>query len=137
LGQCNVVDQYVSQVESKLNCPREVKQDFLAKLREDIQLAVDREGGNILLLESEFGTPEEIAESYAVNLEQEEMDKAVKKARFWRLFWIIVSVAALLGLGIAVFVLSKNTQRTTQYYDEGMGVLENELNSLVSPVTGG
>lgn len=114
----------MSRISAKMKCPRKVKQDLLTKIREDVQIAADEGDRSVLSLESAFGAPEEIANSYILSLDQKELSVKLKKAWFGRTILIIALSAVLLAVTIFVMMLIESGQHTTYYTDTEIGVVE-------------
>ena len=125
--QSKDVNQYLFQIRSHLKCPRKVKKDILQKIEADMQIALDDGDGSVSSLASAFGSPEEIANSYLLSLDQDDLRREIKKAKFWRTLLAILLALALVSFSIFMFALNEaGKHRTTHYTEDDVGIVGEE-----------
>ena len=92
------VRQYLNEIKSRLYCPKSVKAVFLKELKERIKLSYpNRQGLTKEMLYAQFGTPEEISDSF---FDRENYESFLHKSKAvilrWKLIGFILSAMLIL-----------------------------------------
>lgn len=75
-------NQYLKQVKSHLTCPGALKKTFLEQIRGDVEEFLETNPNATLEgLTERFGNPSEMAHSYIENLDSNQLEKQIKKAK--------------------------------------------------------
>lgn len=98
------IKKYCSEVKKRLSYSSSIKLAFISELKTRIYEYIEErpdEEVTINDIENRFGTPEDIASSFASTEDLQHLNKKAKKYIFYK----ILSVVLLLALILAVYVL--------------------------------
>lgn len=99
------IKKYCSEVKKRLACPGGIKLAFISELKNRIYEYIEEHPDDEITIndiENRFGTPENVASSFA---SAEDMQRLNKKAKRF-IFYKILSVVLLLALIFTVYILA-------------------------------
>lgn len=94
----NDIDLYLAAVRKKLVGSRKQKHAVLSQLSADIEAFAESCGGEPAMkdLEAEFGTPDEVSETFLQQLRYSEYKKRISAKRIWIIFGVIFAVILII-----------------------------------------
>lgn len=99
------IKKYCSEVKKLLTCPGSIKLAFISELKARIYEYIEEHPDEEITIndvENRFGTPKDIAESFASTEDMQRLNKKAKKFIFYK----ILSVVLLLALIFTVYILA-------------------------------
>lgn len=125
-------NQYLKQVKSHLTCPAALKKTFLEQLRGDVEEFLDTNPQATLEgLTERFGNPSEMAHSYIENLDSNQLEKQIKKAKIIKrivLFTCLAILAAVLFVASYIVIETLKDDTATIVYTVEETVIDIESN---------
>lgn len=110
------VSEYLRKVKVHLKCPSVVRKRILSNIKQDLDVALEKNTVTPDAIESVFGAPEEVAEGYFSSLDQEEMQKEIRRRSKKHKRIILVCVAGTLFFAcVLAIVLWTDMNRNTVY----------------------
>ncbi len=99
------IKKYCSEVKKLLACPGGIKFAFISELKNRIYEYIEEHPDDEITIndiENRFGTPKDIASSFASAEDMQRLHKKAKKYTFYK----ILSVALLLTLILTIYILA-------------------------------
>ena len=99
------IKKYCSEVKKLLACPGDIKFAFISELKNRIYEYIEEHPDDEITIndvENRFGTPKDIAESFASTEDMQRLNKKAKKFIFYK----ILSAVLLLALILTVYILA-------------------------------
>ena len=99
------IKKYCSEVKKLLTCPGSIKLAFISELKARIYEYIEEHPDDEITIndiENRFGTPKDIASSFASAEDMQRLNKKAKKYIFYK----ILSVVLLLALILTVYILA-------------------------------
>ena len=99
------IKKYCSEVKKLLACPGGIKFAFISELKNRIYEYIEEHPDDEITIndvENRFGTPKDIAESFASTEGMQRLNKKAKKFIFYK----ILSAVLLLALILTVYILA-------------------------------
>lgn len=106
-----VTRQYLKEVKARLNCPKSVKSIFLKDLKEKIATSYSQSHAiTRKSLCAEFGSPEEISDSFYNRGDYEELiAKAKKNLFFWKITTSVIAIMLALTIIFLIYVIQASS----------------------------
>lgn len=114
------IKKYCSEVKKLLTCPGSIKLAFISELKNRIyEYIEERPNEEITIndIENRFGTPKDIAESFASTEDMQRLNKKAKKFIFYKILSAVLLLALILTVYILAYVITnEHTITITTHY---------------------
>lgn len=114
------IKKYCSEVKKLLTCPGSIKLAFISELKARIYEYIEEhpdEEITINDIENRFGTPENVASSFASAEDMQRLNKKAKKFIFYKILSAVLLLALILTVYILAYVITnEHTITITTHY---------------------
>ena len=114
------IKKYCSEVKKLLTCPGSIKLAFISELKARIYEYIEEhpdEEITINDIENRFGTPENVASSFASAEDMQRLNKKAKKYIFYKILSIVLLLVLILTVYILAYVITnEHTITITTHY---------------------
>lgn len=114
------IKKYCSEVKKLLTCPGSIKLAFISELKARIYEYIEEHPDDEITIndiENRFGTPKDIAESFASTEDMQRLNKKAKKFIFYKILSAVLLLALILTVYILAYVITnEHTITITTHY---------------------
>lgn len=114
------IKKYCSEVKKLLTCPGSIKLAFISELKARIYEYIEEHPDEEITIndvENRFGTPKDIAESFASTEDMQRLNKKAKKFIFYKILSAVLLLALILTVYILAYVITnEHTITITTHY---------------------
>lgn len=114
------IKKYCSEVKKLLACPGGIKFAFISELKNRIYEYIEEHPDEEITIndvENRFGTPKDIAESFASTEDMQRLNKKAKKFIFYKILSAVLLLALILTVYILAYVITnEHTITITTHY---------------------
>ncbi len=114
------IKKYCSEVKKLLTCPGSIKLAFISELKARIYEYIEEHPDDEITIndiENRFGTPKDIAESFASTEDMQRLNKKAKKYIFYKILSIVLLLVLILTVYILAYVITnEHTITITTHY---------------------
>lgn len=114
------IKKYCFEVKKLLTCPGSIKLAFISELKARIYEYIEEHPDEEITIndvENRFGTPKDIAESFASTEDMQRLNKKAKKFIFYKILSAVLLLALILTVYILAYVITnEHTITITTHY---------------------
>lgn len=114
------IKKYCSEVKKLLTCPGSIKLSFISEFKARIYEYIEEHPDEEITIndvENRFGTPKDIAESFASTEDMQRLNKKAKKFIFYKILSAVLLLALILTVYILAYVITnEHTITITTHY---------------------
>lgn len=123
MSYSSAIEIYLKQVGKCLFCPPKIRKDILSKIKNEAEVAFETGSLSENSIAEVFGTPEEIAKNYLLDVDTEMLLSEYKKMRRRRILFTVLCAILVLCIGIAIGAILQDAGLSTSFVDTQQGFI--------------